>query len=300
MYQSVRMMLELCQRKCPLAVDVLLPDGDAAVCRELGLSLSEEHGNSQKKPPNREWCVKHAKAYALLGRRMQDPSPIPSTATSRWFESLTEAQKSTLLYWQHKTVCSTPAGCPDDEAPGPASKFMTDIFHPHLGKERVSVHYEGVGEISPCIMPQQLVWLNFRDREPRLMLGKESMILQGWPIESVDLPLWADTRFLQDLAGCGTALPVLLALVMSTLSALTFTNENFVPDHDLAEDSHVQEALELLASMTSSAPDCMCEEQKLPTATGTTPKADAAPNEDMSISPAVGGEKRRRLSDGAA
>lgn len=300
MYQSVRMMLELCQRKCPLAVEVLLPNGDAAVCRELDLSLSEEHRNSKKKPPNPDWRVKHAKAYATLGRQLKDPSPIPGTETSPWFRSLTEAQKSTLKYWQYKNVCSTPAGCPDDEAPGPASKFMTDITHAQLGRERVSVHYEGVGEISPCIMPQQLVWLNFQDREPRLMLGKESMILQGWPIKSVDLPDWADNRFLQDLAGCGTALPVLLALVMSTLSALTFTNENFVADLGLAEDPDVQEALELLASMTSSAPDCMCEEQKLPTAIGTTPKADAAPNEDMSISPAVGGEKRRRLGERAA
>ena len=128
------------------------------------------------------------------------------------------------MYSQHKHICPTPVDGPAGAASGQVSKFMTDVGQNQLGRERVSVHYEGVGEISPCIMPQQVMWLHFQDREPRLMLGKESMMLQGWPIESVDLPDWVDNKLLQDLAGNGVALPVMLALVMSTLSALTFTS----------------------------------------------------------------------------
>ena len=291
-YQSVMMMLQLCQRKCPPAVDVMLPDGDETVRRELMHSLSKGHDTSK-----REWVTKHAQLYALLGVRRVSSSPIPGTETSPWFQSLTLFQRSVLLYSQHKRVCSTPKASAADVASGQKSAFMTDVY-PNILRERVSVHYEGVGEISPCVVPRQIMWLNFQDREPRLMVGKEAMLLQGWPIDSVDLPDWAGNKLLQDLAGNGVALPVMLALVMSTLSALTFTKENCLADSDSAEDPNVQEALKLLASMTHNAAD-LVSVNVLPTAataSGTTSKAEAAPDEDITDTPAVEGEKRRRLS----
>ena len=251
MFQSVERLLLLCQRKCPPALELLLPDGDGVVCRELRRCVRKQHGNC-----NRNWVDTHAEQYSAIGARWGEPSPDPRTESSRWFQTLTPFQRSVLLYAQHKDICSTRVAGSADAASGPVSKFMVDVW-PNLGRERVSIHHQGVGQISPCIVPQQIMWLHFQDREPRPMLGKESMLFQGWPIEPLDLPDWVDNKFLQDLAGNGVALPVMLALVMSTLSALTFTKDNGVPNLDAVEDPDVQEAFQLLASMTSHRLDSM-------------------------------------------
>ena len=296
------MLVHLCQRKCPKAQDILLLDGDEAVCRNLLHRLKQGHRNLK----GRDWVDAHAKTYSQLQLSWGVKSPDLRTRGSRWLRTLTPQQQSVLVFAQHKHICSTSVARRSGTASGQISKLMVDV-HPSMGRERVSVEYGDVGQISPCILPHQMMWLHFEDREHRPMLGKESMLFQGWPIESVDLPDWADNNLLQDLAGNGVALPVMLALVMSTLSALTFTTENSAsaPDLDSAEDPSVQDTLTLLASMISDPSDLMEVDVSTAAATGSETtsvnrtnlmEADAALNEDMpGIAAAGGGRRKRRV-----
>ena len=184
------MLVHLCQRKCPKAQDILLLDGDEAVCRNLLHRLKQGHRNLK----GRDWVDTHAKTYSQLQLSWGVKSPDLRTRGSRWLPTLTPLQQSVLVFAQHKHICSTSVARRSGTASGQVSKFMVDV-HPSMGRERVSVQYGDVGQISPCILPHQMMWLHFEDREHRPMLGKESMLFQGWPIESVDLPDWADNKF---------------------------------------------------------------------------------------------------------
>ena len=52
------------------------------------------------------------------------------------------------------------------------------------------------------------------------MLGRESLLMQGWPILQQDVADEFSSKFLQDLAGNAVSLPVLLAVAISTLCSL--------------------------------------------------------------------------------
>ena len=87
------------------------------------------------------------------------------------------------------------------------------------------------------------------------MLGREAVMLLGWPISKVDLPAWATDELLLSMAGNGTSLPVLLAVLLSALASATWTHTALVSkpedgcDGGLSESSatDVQDALSLLA-----------------------------------------------------
>ena len=71
------------------------------------------------------------------------------------------------------------------------------------------------------VTPGQLV-IVFKDgEEPRLLLGEESMLLQGFPIAAVsDLVQKTPNRDLADLGGNMVAVLVLLALLMSSVACV--------------------------------------------------------------------------------
>ena len=57
--------------------------------------------------------------------------------------------------------------------------------------------------------------------EERLLLGREALMLQGFPVCRADTDQVSE-RFLQDLAGNAMTLHVLLAVVQSAMAALTW------------------------------------------------------------------------------
>ena len=71
-------------------------------------------------------------------------------------------------------------------------------------------------------------------------------MFQGWPISQVRLEPWITNKFLQDLAGNGVALPVLLALLTSAFMAMTWTEEEDITELPSSSSRDVQDALELL------------------------------------------------------
>ena len=98
-----------------------------------------------------------------------------------------------------------------------------------LGRTRVSVFDEETDRhVAPTVTPGQLMMLFDGATTPRLLLGHEALWLQGFPIlrESVAPVLDSETEaFLTVLVVNLASTPVLLALLLSTISALSWREE---------------------------------------------------------------------------
>ena len=71
-----------------------------------------------------------------------------------------------------------------------------------------------------------MLWLHLPGDEERLLLGREALMIQGFPICRVDAANGAvPERFLQDLAGNAMTLHVLLAVVQSAMAALAWKKD---------------------------------------------------------------------------
>ena len=90
--------------------------------------------------------------------------------------------------------------------------------------------------------PDQRLW--FHIETPRPLLGREVMLFQGWPISLVELDKpWMTDSFLYGLAGNAVACPVMLAILMATISAISITDTDVVQEVAWTnEDEEEQEA----------------------------------------------------------
>ena len=84
------------------------------------------------------------------------------------------------------------------------------------------------------------------------MIGREAMLLQGWPISEVPVMPWMDNHLLHSLAGNAVACPVLLALLLSTFVAVSWVDPPTVFDKSWTAEDEDDEAaaLSLLASLS--------------------------------------------------
>ncbi|CAE7243048.1 unnamed protein product [Symbiodinium sp. KB8] len=92
-----------------------------------------------------------------------------------------------------------------------------------LQLSRAAAPQANKNHIAPTMMPGQLLWTELTD-PPRLVLGQEALMLQGFPISKflaqVDDEQRPTQAFMQDLAGNAMAFPVVLALLQSGLAAV--------------------------------------------------------------------------------
>ena len=87
-------------------------------------------------------------------------------------------QRSTLTLNQHKLLMSMPKSF-TASGQGDAGKRVPRLaidINPSVGRLSTSTLDDGM-EISPCILPQQILWLHLPSE--RIMLGYEAMLLQG-------------------------------------------------------------------------------------------------------------------------
>ena len=121
---------------------------------------------------------------------------------------------------------------------------MIDV-RPSLSRLSTSTHDEYCQqEIAPCIVPDQRLWLNIET--PRPMLGREAMFFQGWPISAVELQPWMTDSFLYGLAGNAVACPVLLALLMATVSAVSINDTDVVAEIPWSNEDEEDQSAALL------------------------------------------------------
>ena len=191
-------------------------------------------------------------------------SPCEATTQSKWWETLTECQTSTLVLHQFRALAAdTPLiihnGKAETKVKGFAKagrkipRIMVDLNN-SIGRYSSSTHDDSNDvEIAPCILPQQLLWMHLYGNglEPRPMIGIESMLFQGWPVLQVEREDWMDDRLFQSLAGNGVPLPILVALLSSAFEGISWVGpacERLEND----EDDAIQSAIALLHGVQSS------------------------------------------------
>ena len=259
------MLLQGCKRACPPARDLLLPDEDFGLQAEL-LAMLEKPERIAEKPT---WQLEHQKEYAKVYARWGSDSPCEATRKSPWISILIAYQRSLLTSNQHKVLGKTArlytASCQHSTASGqqPTDSvqerrtipvLMIDV-RPSIGRLSTSTHDEYCQqEIAPCIVPDQRLWLHIET--PRPLLGREAMMFQGWPIALVELDQsWITDSFLYGLAGNAVACPVMLAILMATISAISISDTDSVQEVAWsAEDEEEQDAVLLLLHGLGPAP----------------------------------------------
>eukprot|EP00812_Abedinium_dasypus_P016003 NODE_967_length_1289_cov_2.731767.p3 GENE.NODE_967_length_1289_cov_2.731767~~NODE_967_length_1289_cov_2.731767.p3 ORF type:complete len:130 (-),score=13.79 NODE_967_length_1289_cov_2.731767:79-468(-) len=122
---------------------------------------------------------------------------------------------------------------------------MIDLS-PSAGRLSTSTFDDAGNDIAPCILPRMHIWLHLEHE--RLMLGREALLFQGFPINRMleklsEMP----ERLSQDLAGNAVALPVSLALLMATIFSVSWKDTDEAVDYEPASScEEVQDALALL------------------------------------------------------
>ena len=251
-FATIANLLNLCRRQWPPLADVLLPCDSPLVQKDLEHRRAKSR---QPSPPN--WIVEHQRAYNKLGFRWGVPSPCAATRMSPWHETLTGAQQSILTFQQLRLLASSGGlaklggGRGDDLASSTTlgqeaiPRMMIDI-NPSISRQANSTFDDLTGrEIAPCIVPKQLIWLHVPGREvprvgrevPRVMLGAEAMLMQGWPVLQLlegDVPLWVSDNLLYSLAGNCVSPPVLLALFLATVEGIFWIK----PQQDHVDDEN--------------------------------------------------------------
>ena len=87
------------------------------------------------------------------------------------------------------------------------------------------------------MMPHQKVWVHTPNGEERLLLGREALVLLGFPVRLVEEHLDQVTdAFQHDLAGNAMSFLVLLAVAQSGFASLNWRKQS-VLDEDLGSIS---------------------------------------------------------------
>jgi site-specific DNA-cytosine methylase len=255
-FRTLRLLVQVCQRRPPSVEHLLLDDNDPAVSGELARRASFVRTSEPY-----SWSSEHSQFFAQLRLCLNTPSPSPGTSLSPWFKTLTPMQRSTLILHQHRMLAASgqavtgqavtaASGQAVTAASGQGSriKFMVDVM-PSAG--RVSASTTNAGDasviIAPCILPKQLLWLHREGSFQRLLIGEESMLLQGWPIGRVNC-VGVSNALLQDLAGNAMSPPVLLAVMMATIFAVSWKCDEGEDGQDQTSNDDVERALSVFAN----------------------------------------------------
>lgn len=232
-FSTFRSFLKVCQRKPPCASKLLLPDSDPCVESELQRRLS--------KPASR--CTydvnKYQAMFAAWGLRWGETQPPKELGDSPWWDTLTAGQKDSCLF----------SLATDDK-----SHLMRDVLW-SCGKVRVS--REGpTGHISFTVIPKQVVLLFPPGATPRLQLGREAMLLQGFPLPQPESPMsCVPERMWQELAGNMVSLPCCMSILMAMLAAVDWRKKPVVEVASSEELEAADEAAKFIESMLAVSDD---------------------------------------------
>ena len=207
-------LLQVCQRKAECASTYLLDDGDKHV-RHYLKHLQAEAAQREEKGYNMQ---KHVEIALKAGIKPGSYPPPASLANNKWFQTLTMQQKDTLsfsmVYQQ-----------------GP--HFFRDV-RPSFGRTRISSRGDHDEAIAGTVLPSQML-MTFRepapghagDPEPRLILGRENLLLQGFPIDIIEnMPgNFKETNF-TELAGNMVSTPVFLAMFMTAMASVSWVPQD--------------------------------------------------------------------------
>ena len=105
--------------------------------------------------------------------------------------------------------------------------IIVRTIHQSAGHRLAVKKVDGLG-IMHSLMPNQVLFVSKGGKVPRLLLGREALALQGFPIEVLDImdpdgTLWSEAT-LHDLAVNMLSAPVMLCDVMVAIEAVSYTH----------------------------------------------------------------------------
>lgn len=215
-FRTLRHMVAACQRKPPSLEQVLLRGDHPAIAAELNRRIGNGSGTRAAQAQH-GWSQQLMRECRALGLRYGAHTADTRSVESPWFATLSSRERAALAVSQATSRGSL------------ARNIGMSI-------NRVAVSNEVQGRhICPTLLPTQLLWLHVD--VPRLMLGREALAIQGFPIEVLpDLASKYSEPFMLDLAGNMMTLPVLLALILSTLVALPWKGDEMAPPQSSEAD----------------------------------------------------------------
>ena len=207
-----------CQREPPCASIVLLREDSLPVENELNRRLSAGEKHTQY---NVSASITH---FQGCGLRWGDVCVEDAFIATPWYGTLASLQKNVLTF---------------SLASQPGVVLCRDI-----GQSSARIRHSTIAEdgkhLAYCQMPGQVTWLQVPGGSPRLQLGRESLILQGYPIAKIaDLIEKTSERQMQEIAGNMMAAPIPLAILQAVMAALPWrvaTSSASAPSHSTADD----------------------------------------------------------------
>ena len=200
-FKTLRSLIKVCTRSPPCASEVIYSGSDSRVESWLQVRRQQQ-GNRKLNCYSMDKAITHAVLNGVSWSSIQPPERLKS---SPWFHTLSAQQKQVAAY----SLCT-------DTAP----VLFRDISQ-SCGRVRCSMFGDARQHLSFTVTPAQVA-LVFKDNEtPRLLLGEEAMLLQGFPIAAVsDLVKNTANHVIADLAGNMVAVPVLLVLLMAAVACV--------------------------------------------------------------------------------
>ena len=232
--KTLRALLTVCGRLPPCASQVLY----AATDKRVVAYLKERQDLQAARKPGSYAMGNAITQAASSGVSWSAVQQAPEWfKASPWIQTLTCQQRQVAAY----SLCT-------DTAP----VLFRDVGQT-CSRMRVSSISEGWHR-SFTVTPQQLVLVfQAHDEPPRLLLGEEAMVLQGFPIAAVsDLVERTSNHVLADLAGNMVAAPVLLALLMSAVACVHLREVQNTPEDEPSDLEAALAAFNALASSDST------------------------------------------------
>ena len=186
-------------------------------------------------------------AFDAAGLVWGDVTVQPSHSQSPWYDVLADGVKTALTYSLRVNPDALVRDIGQSLNRLRYSKVIPDPMKPDYFKHR---HFSQ--------MPQQQAWITRPGSTPRLMIGRESMMIQGFPIM---LPGLADLLHntsettMMSLGGNAMASPVVMSLLQATFASLPWNGTTSSCHHfEIREQElHLEQAMSLLPVITNQA-----------------------------------------------
>ena len=229
-FATFRAFLQVTQRMPPCANDLLLPDSDPCVEAELQRRLSKPVRKSKYD------VKKYQQMFGSHGLRWGETRPPKEVGDSPWWPTLSAEQQDSCIF----SLATDSSEC-----------LMRDLLW-SIGKVRTS-SCSPSGHVSFTVIPKQVVMVFPDDGNPRLQLGREAMLLQGFPLPKPGSPIASVKESMwHELAGNMVTLPCCLNILMSIVAALDWRQTPTVSS--CAEELEAaEEASDLILQMVVGA-----------------------------------------------
>ena len=247
MFEQVTRLVALCERTAPCASETFLDEADEAVLAELHRRQVVSRQGQGKRGSGPGHNVSSAiSVHSAAGLVWGDLPDQPRHTDSPWFNELPSGVKTTLQY----SISVSPDAAVRDIGQSlnrvRYSKIIPDPMASNSSKHKLF-----------CQMPQQLGWIALPGRTPRLMIGRESMMAQGFPVGLPGLKglLSATTEAtMASLGGNAMASHVVLALLQATFASIPWnhTTSSLSCHHFTmnVQQAQVEQAMSLLQLIT--------------------------------------------------